>query len=287
MTKSIIRYIEYLKMQHGLDVTLHGRGLSPYLSELAPYNVHDCPYCMYVKSSEECLSRCRESQRRALNASREGAFFGSCYAGVSEFVFPVRCGGDVSAFISVGGYIGSPSKRHRFSEAYGFHEGKLCRLAKEELKAEIPDFEFVKTVIEPLCAMLSLLLGECGIPSDRSGDVYGKILSIIHTEYSKKLTVRDIAEECHYSISFVSRHFKEKKGISIQKYIFRLRMKRAERLLTGSNMSIEDIGAAVGFSDTNYFISSFSSYFGMPPKKYRLSDKLPTKENNYIDNKSF
>ena len=39
------------------------------------------------------------------------------------------------------------------------------------------------------------------------------------------------------------------------------------------DMSIEEIGASVGFSDTNYFISFFSSYYGMPPKRYRKENK--------------
>ena len=60
MLTAITDYIDFLEREHGLQISLHGKGLEPYLDTFVRYNAHECAYCMYVKSSDECWKRCRE-----------------------------------------------------------------------------------------------------------------------------------------------------------------------------------------------------------------------------------
>lgn len=270
MKSSIVNYIEYLKSEHGLQISLHGEGILPYLDFLAEYNSHECAYCMFVKTASDSWNRCIIGQRKAFeNLLKCGEYYGSCYAGVGEFVFPIRAFDKTVGMISVGSFLGSAEKYAAFSEKYGFGEKKLGALAKAELKESIPSFSFVKTLIEPLGAMLTLLIEKNGAVGTGGESLYGKILSILHTEYTRKLKISDIAAECHYSTAFISRYFKNKSGITVNEYLKILRMKKAESLLLNTEMRIEDVAASVGFTDTNYFISFFSDYYGIPPKKYR------------------
>ena len=274
MKAAIKKYIEYLSVHHGLKISLHGEGIIPHLDFLAPYNAHECVYCMYVKSSDECWHRCKEGQKKALSALKDrGAFYGSCYAGVGEFVFPVCSFDEVVGMISVGGYLGSAEKRSYFAQRYGFLESRLSDMAQEELVREAPTIEFLQTVIEPLSAMLALYIEKRRAVSAVPEDLYGRILSILHTGYMRKIKISDIASACHYSSAFISRFFKEKSGVTINTYLKKIRMEKAKKLLLESDMRIEDIAASVGFSDTNYFISFFSTYFGLPPKQYRNANK--------------
>ncbi len=274
MKSSIKNYIEYLTSSCGLKISLHGEGVLPHLDFLAPYNAHECVYCMYVKSSTECWHRCREGQRRVLEKlCKSGAFFGSCYAGVGEFVFPIFAFDSVVGMISVGGYVGSAEKRGAFALKYGFHEARLKALSEEELKSEVPDFNFVKTLIEPLSCMLTLFIEKSSSSAAGAENLYGKILSLLHTGYTQKIKIGDIADKCHYSPSFISRYFKKKSGVTVSEYLAALRMEKAKKLLLNSDMRIEDIAASVGFFDTNYFISFFSRYYGCPPKRYKNANK--------------
>ena len=272
MQNSIKNYIEYLTEAHGFKISLHGEGILPHLDFLAPYNVHECIYCMYVKSSAECWHRCKEGQKKAQERlSDSGAFFGSCYAGVGEFVFPIIAFDSVVGMISVGGYVGSAEKRSAFARKYGFHEQRLRSIAGEELCAAPPSLEFVRTLIEPLSLMLTLFIEKHNF--EGTENLYGKILSILHTGYTRKIKISDVAAQCHYSPSFICRYFKKRSGVTVGEYLASLRMTKAEKLLIQSDMRIEDIAASVGFFDTNYFISFFSSYYGMPPKQYRNVNK--------------
>lgn len=270
MKDAVKKYIQYLAEQHGFQITLHGDGLLPRLCFLAPYNSHDCGYCMLVKTSTECWQRCIEGQKKAMEKlAQEGAFFGSCYAGVAEFVFPVYAFGRQVGMISVGGFAGSPEKRTAFAARYGFMEETLASMASTQLKKTVPDMEFVKTLITPLSAMLTLIIEESGTQEIHAEALYGKILSILHTRYPKKITISQIADECHYSTSFIARYFKKKSGMTINEYLKKIRMEKARHLLLHTELRIEDIAASVGFSDTNYFISFFSAHYGKPPKQYR------------------
>ena len=270
MKDAIKKYIQYLTEQHGFQISLHGDGLLPRLCFLAPYNSHDCGYCMLVKSSTECWHRCITGQKKAMEKlEQDGAFFGSCYAGVAEFVFPVYAFQKQVGMISVGGFSGSPEKRAAFATRYGFLEETLTTMANTQLKKAVPDMEFVKTLITPLSAMLTLIVEESGTQELYAEALYGKILSTLHTRYPQKITISQIADDCHYSTSFIARYFKKKSGMTINEYLKKLRMEKARHLLLHTEMRIEDIAASVGFSDTNYFIYFFSTYYGKPPKKYR------------------
>ena len=121
--------------------------------------------------------------------------------------------------------------------------------------------------------MLTLFIEKRISLSAEPENLYGKILSVLHVGYTRKLNISDIAAECHYSPSFISRYFKEKSGETINGYLKKIRMEKAKKLLLISDMSIEDVAASVGFSDTNYFISFFSKYYGEPPKRYRNANK--------------
>ena len=275
MLGSIINYIDFLKKNFDLSVSIHGTDgrLDPYMSRLAPYNIHSNPYCLFVKSSKQSWNLCRAKQQRAAEVARDGLIFGSCYCGVGEYMLPIRYGGEYMGFISVGGYCGSEEKRDHFAEKYGFSLEEIRDKYKTYLSPNLPSPETVRTLIEPLAAMLALLFIHKGEESAPSGDgyVYGHIISYLHNHIGERILLSDVAEFCHYSPSFVTRLFKARSGMTVGEYLQDIRMKKARDLILKTDMPIAEIAEACGFSDTNYFIACFSKRYGTPPKKFRKS----------------
>ena len=72
MLDSIVNYIDFLKKHFDLSVSIHGTDgrLDPYMSSLAPYNIHSNPYCLFVKSSKQNWNLCRIKQQRAAQAAK-------------------------------------------------------------------------------------------------------------------------------------------------------------------------------------------------------------------------
>lgn len=273
MIDSIINYIEFLKKHFDLSVSIHGTDgrLDPYMSRLAPYNIHSNPYCLFVKSSKENWNLCRIKQQRAAQAARDGLIYGSCYCGVGEYMLPIKHGGEYMGFISVGGYRGSEEKRDHFAEKYGFSLEEIRDKYKTYLSPSRPDEKTVRTLIEPLAAMLALLFINKTEEAAPSGDgyVYGHIISYLHNHIDERILLSDIADFCHYSPSFITRLFKARSGMTINEYLQDIRMKKARDLLLKTDMQISEISEACGFSDTNYFIACFSRQYGTPPKRFR------------------
>ena len=67
------------------------------------------------------------------------------------------------------------------------------------------------------------------------------------------------------------RLFKEypKLGFIAQLTLRKLKMENAKELLLDSDMSILEIGAAVGIDDQNYFSRIFKKYCGVSPIEFR------------------
>ena len=107
----ICRYLDFLRDEPGYCITLHGEPAE--WPEFVRYNFHPNPYCHYVKTVCECWSECIARQRKVTAACRDVAFFGICYAGVGEYVYPLTADGVQIGFLSVSGYLwGTTNRRH-------------------------------------------------------------------------------------------------------------------------------------------------------------------------------
>jgi len=70
----------------------------------------------------------------------------------------------------------------------------------------------------------------------------------------------------------VSRIFKNTMGISYKKYVTRKRVDHAMELLTNSDMGVQEIAEATGFSSCSYFIKIFKGIVGKTPAEFRRKD---------------
>lgn len=87
---------------------------------------------------------------------------------------------------------------------------------------------------------------------------------------TEELTVKEAAKLCSMSESYFSHMFKKEMGLSFVDYVNRQRVRKAERLLTNTNLRISEISAAVGVDNANYFSVLFRKINGLSPQEYRL-----------------
>lgn len=100
-----------------------------------------------------------------------------------------------------------------------------------------------------------------------------RISDYLYENYSRKLTLREIAEKEHLSIYHLSHVIKQATGLSFKELLGFIRVEESEKLLLGSDMSISSISEAVGFSATRYYIEHFKKWFDYDPKTYRVEYK--------------
>ncbi len=266
LNENITAYIDLLS-KNGLTVTLHGEGMG---ENFKFYNYHASPYCHYIKAVYGKLRRCVCHQERVLEGCKEGSFFGCCYAGVGEFIYPITANGRLIGFVSVSGYLAENSlpKAAHFADKYLLPEGEIISLLRENLNPEIPKKKDIDALITPLCFMLSNYFENLK-PTLPENKVFAEILGFVTENCHRKITMETLSKKFNYSISTISHMFSKNCGKSLPEYIDTLRLDEAKYYLRSGKAGISEIALFLGYSSSNYFSSVFKKKFGMTPKEYR------------------
>ncbi|MFT5675100.1 MAG: AraC-like DNA-binding protein [Paraglaciecola sp.] len=96
-------------------------------------------------------------------------------------------------------------------------------------------------------------------------------VSFIREHYMDKISMPQLAEVSHLSISALERRFKKFLGKTPQTYITQVRLENAKRLLVETTLPISVVGEEVGFSDPSYFSRKFQQLFEELPSEFRQS----------------
>ncbi|MCY9662247.1 AraC family transcriptional regulator [Paenibacillus chondroitinus] len=97
------------------------------------------------------------------------------------------------------------------------------------------------------------------------------MLSFIHQNYTNNLTLKEIADAAHLSVSECTRGFKKSIHITPYDYLIKYRIKKSCVLLASTEYTITEIARRVGFNHVNHFIQSFKKHRGLTPKEFRSS----------------
>ena len=98
---------------------------------------------------------------------------------------------------------------------------------------------------------------------------FSKVIDHVEEHYRSKLEVSELARIACLSESQFRKRFMKLFKISPLKFITRIRVQTAAKLLVSSDTPIADIAVKCGFCDQSYLTRQFTSFFGMTPKKYR------------------
>ncbi len=96
-----------------------------------------------------------------------------------------------------------------------------------------------------------------------------RITKYMYENYSRKLTLSEIAKREHLSIYYLSHVIRDATGLSFQDLLGFIRVEESEKLLLGTNKKIGHIAEEVGFSAIRYYIKHFEHWFSMHPQEYR------------------
>jgi AraC-like DNA-binding protein/quercetin dioxygenase-like cupin family protein len=113
-----------------------------------------------------------------------------------------------------------------------------------------------------------------GAPSALSR--YRPLLDQWNRHQGKTIWLADAASLCGMSTPYFSRCFKNVFGTGFSAYQTRIKMLQAARMLATSDMSVSQVGYAVGFKSPAYFTFCFRSAFGVTPTRHRANRNMPS-----------
>lgn len=101
---------------------------------------------------------------------------------------------------------------------------------------------------------------------------FGELLPVINhidAHYTEELSMKEMAAMASLSATHFNARFREVLRMSPTEYQLSRRIEHARRLLTETNDSLVEVGAAVGFYDQSHFTKRFRKVTGMTPRAYR------------------
>jgi YesN/AraC family two-component response regulator len=96
-----------------------------------------------------------------------------------------------------------------------------------------------------------------------------KAEQFIQKNYSRKLSLDEIAGVSGFSAPYFSTIFKQEMGENLSGYLTRLRVEKAASMLLSTNLSLNSIARACGIEDQRWFSKVFKAQKGISPGKYR------------------
>jgi AraC-like DNA-binding protein len=96
-------------------------------------------------------------------------------------------------------------------------------------------------------------------------------LEYIHQHYAEALPLAQIARVAGFAPKYFSQLFRKKEQITFERYLLRLRIDRAKRLLSGTDLNVTRVAELSGLGNPQYLCRVFRRALRVTPLEYRAS----------------
>ena len=131
------------------------------------------------------------------------------------------------------------------------------------------------TLDEGYRALLAFFAGVCEQvnirENNKSSEQMDRIANYIKENCQQDIYLENIAHKFLFSAKYLSRIFKQNRGISISDYIAGCRIERAKALLIGTSKSVNEIAEMVSIPSRTTFFRLFKKSEGISPNEYRMN----------------
>ena len=104
---------------------------------------------------------------------------------------------------------------------------------------------------------------------DRAARMIDRVRAYIDANLSEDLSLVRLAEIHYFNPSYLSRLFKQEKGMNLSEYIEQCRIAKAKQLLADRDLKVREVAAAVGYEAAHSFTRFFKKTTGLSPQEYR------------------
>ena len=126
---------------------------------------------------------------------------------------------------------------------------------------------------EKLGTLLTLLMEQSWHPESKTVSrkrlELAEIKEYLDEHYTEKIVLDELSEKYYINKYYLTKIFKETYGSTISNYLIAMRITKAKQLLRFTDMTVDEVGSAVGMGDANYFSRMFRKVEGISPREYR------------------
>lgn len=118
------------------------------------------------------------------------------------------------------------------------------------------------------------------LKSDKKRSHYTEAaIAYVKDNYSKKITIENVAEKLAVSASYLSRNLKEQTNQTFHDFLNRYRVQKSIELLMTGEYRVYEISSFVGFTDYKHYSTVFKKYIKASPLEF-VKANLYIKDSN-------
>ena len=100
------------------------------------------------------------------------------------------------------------------------------------------------------------------------------VLEYIQNNYYDEITNISLGKMINYHPHYINSLMKKYTGTTLHSYLTEYRMTESLKLITNTDLSIEEISLKVGYKNPTHFCSNFKKRYGISPSKYRHTSNI-------------
>lgn len=245
---------------------------------------HNFWECLYVMSGEVCVS----ADERVYNLNRGEIIFHkplefhkfivTSSSGANLLVFSFDATGPLTNWMRDKVFALSSQQNALLKSLLSYIHGTLLALnqPEDDYRSYLLPFAKLPHYSQQIAIylyQLFLSLADEGVVSPASSApdaiTFSQAICYLNDNLHRQPTVKEIAHHCNTSISGLKRIFEKYAGISVHKYLIKLKIKAASELL--QQESVYSVSTQLGFNSQSYFSKAFKRETGINPSEFRQS----------------
>lgn len=170
--------------------------------------------------------------------------------------------------------IGLSSGQLTFQSPYGNELKQIVLSILKHTRSTTSNLYFLQG---KLCEFFSVLTRDISLENhpeiSAENNYIQEAITYIRSNYSRGITVTDIASHLNVNRSYLYTLFKDELNLSPKDYLTHFRISRAREQLTLTDLSIENIAHSCGYHDALVFSKAFKAQQGLTPTEYRRQNR--------------
>lgn len=227
-------------------------------------------FCSAVRQSPALTARCIQCDNQAFDLcdKTRKPYIYKCHMGITEAVAPIYANDVNIGYLMFGQILSDNPKILRQRSAQTQSEYGI-KIDNDAIDSMVTANQAFITSAANMMAMCASYLYTSQIIRKAPNILEYQLKEYIAANLAQDLSIQHLCRHFYISRTKLYSIARDCFGMGISDYIRTERMKRARHLLLTTTDSVACVAAAVGISDTNYFIRSFKSAVGITPLQYR------------------
>ena len=162
-------------------------------------------------------------------------------------------------------YLNIKESMNKLSDSYS-----IPFIANSEAVNFINRSYYLYEILQFLSEQFDMIMTSIGYSSRDS--IIDDVIFYIQHNYSKNITLENIAPLFGYNSSYLGKIFSRKVGVNFNTYLDTIRIEHSKEILISSKTQVYKVAEMVGYRNVDYFHIKFKKHTGQSPAEYRKSN---------------